>query len=155
MTEAIAVPAGEESEVNLQVRARKLVRDYYNRRVAPVEDHPLVTTQQVYVVWFSKTLGNWKAMCGTTNPDDCYFEVTHNGEAEETYVDHYEKQGQMVVSTPSIRKERAERAAMREELYTAASTTVNRLKEDGGYDNATIAMKMGISESVVRCLLVK
>ena len=91
------VPAGEESELDLQLRARRLVRDYYNHKVAHVEDHPMVTTQQVYVVWFAKVLDNWKAMLGTINPDGMYFEVTHNGAKNETYVDHYEKQGQMVV----------------------------------------------------------
>ena len=44
-----------------------------------------------YVVWFSKTLQNWKALVSTTLPDGRYYEVTHNGDKSETYVDVYVK----------------------------------------------------------------
>jgi hypothetical protein len=153
MTETVR--AGEESEVNLQLRARKLVRDYYNQQVERgAVDQRKVTLEQVYVVWFAKVLGNWKAMVGTVNNDGLYFEVTYNGETNETYVDHYEKQGQMVVSTPSIAQERRERAAFQADMHKAAVYSVQRMKEDWDYDNATIAEKLGITESVVRCLLV-
>jgi hypothetical protein len=154
MTEAVTVAAGEESEANLQVRARKLVRAYYNQLVERgTIEFPKVTTQQVYVVWFSKTLGNWKAMVGTVNPDSCYFEVTHNGETEETYVDLYEKLGQMVVSNPSIAQERRERDEMRADILRAAEHSARTLKEQD-YANDEIAEAMGISESVVQCLLI-
>lgn len=46
---------------------------------------------EVYVVWFCKTLQNWKALVCTTLPDNKYYEVTHNGDLRETYVDTYEK----------------------------------------------------------------
>lgn len=45
----------------------------------------------VYLVWFCKTLQNWKALVATTLPDGLYFEVTHNGDLRETYVDTYHK----------------------------------------------------------------
>lgn len=51
-----------------------------------------ITTDDVYVVWFSKTLQNWKALVSTDVPDDhLYFELTHNGDKKETYVDVYDK----------------------------------------------------------------
>lgn len=45
----------------------------------------------VYVVWFAKTLQNWKCLISTTLPDGMYYEVTHNGDADETYLDAYRK----------------------------------------------------------------
>jgi len=50
----------------------------------------------VYVVWFSKTLRNWKALLSTTLPDGKYYEVTHNGSAGDTYLDIYMKVDNMV-----------------------------------------------------------
>jgi Family of unknown function (DUF6275) len=46
---------------------------------------------EVYIVWFCKTLQNWKALLGTTLADSMYFEVTHNGDKRETYLDVYKK----------------------------------------------------------------
>jgi hypothetical protein len=46
---------------------------------------------EIYVVWFSKTLQNWKAMLSTNIPDGRYYEVTYNGDKEESYVDTYYK----------------------------------------------------------------
>jgi hypothetical protein len=45
----------------------------------------------VYVVWFSKTLQNWKALLSSTLPDGMYYEVTYNGDKKETYIDAYKK----------------------------------------------------------------
>jgi hypothetical protein len=51
-----------------------------------------LTVEQLYIVWFAKVLGNWKALISTTVPGDgLYFEVTHSGEKNETYVDIYRK----------------------------------------------------------------
>jgi hypothetical protein len=55
------------------------------------EDQEL-SVDDLYIVWLSKTLANWKAMISTRIPGDgLYFEVTHNGEKNETYVDTYIK----------------------------------------------------------------
>lgn len=47
----------------------------------------------IYVVWFSKALQNWKAMISTDLLKGSYYEVTHNGNKNETYVDVYLKVG--------------------------------------------------------------
>lgn len=85
------VGPNEESELDLPLRARKIVRSYYNDRVAPVEDYPKVTLNQIYVVWFAKVLGGWKALLGTINSDGLYFELTYDGNKDAFYLDHYEK----------------------------------------------------------------
>lgn len=51
----------------------------------------------VYVVWFAKTLENWKALVSTTLPDGMYYEVTFNGSKNETYLDVYKKFDNMCV----------------------------------------------------------
>lgn len=45
----------------------------------------------VYVVWFTYTLGNWKALVSTTLPDGKYYEVTHDAGKKVTYIDTYVK----------------------------------------------------------------
>lgn len=47
--------------------------------------------QYIKVVWFCKTLRNWKAMIADTTPGGLFFEVTHNGNDNETYLDAYRK----------------------------------------------------------------
>lgn len=44
----------------------------------------------MYVVWFCKTLQNWKALVSGVNIKE-YIEVTYNGDKGETYVDVYWK----------------------------------------------------------------
>jgi len=50
-----------------------------------------VTERDVYVVWFSKTLQNAKALISTNLPDGMYYEVTYNGNKDEMYFDAYKK----------------------------------------------------------------
>lgn len=52
---------------------------------------------EVYVVWFAKALGNWKAMVSSTLPDGMYYEVTYNGEKSELYLDAYKKVQNVVI----------------------------------------------------------
>ena len=71
-------------------KAKKLVKDYYNSHV-DVTDNVVLTEDDVYIVWFSKTLQNWKALVSTNVPDGMYYEVTYNGDSKETYLDVYKK----------------------------------------------------------------
>lgn len=71
-------------------KAKRIVADYYNSRVDKTEGVTL-KTDDVYVVWFSKTLQNWKALLSTTVSDGMYYEVTYNGDKKETYLDAYKK----------------------------------------------------------------
>lgn len=74
----------------LQKKAKQIVIDYYNDNVEKTDDVK-ITQDNVYVVWFSKTLQNWKAMVSTTVSDGMYYEVTYNGNDKETYLDAYKK----------------------------------------------------------------
>ena len=66
--------------------AKELVRNYIHTRLDK-SDNVDISLDQIYVVWFSKTLQNWKCLISTTLPDGMYYEVTHNGDNNETYLD--------------------------------------------------------------------
>ena len=80
----------------MQEKARQIVRDYFNSHV-DVTDGVQISLEDVYAVWFSKTLQNWKALVSTTVPDNKYYELTYNGDKGETYVDVYVKLDNQVV----------------------------------------------------------
>ena len=71
-------------------KAKKVVIDYFNENSEKTDNFKL-TEDQVYIVWFSKTLQNWKALVSTTVSDGMYYEVTYNGDKKETYLDAYKK----------------------------------------------------------------
>lgn len=71
-------------------RAKQLVVDYFNAHVDATDGKKL-TMEDVFIVWFSKTLQNWKALVSTTVSDGMCYEVTHNGDKNETYLDVYKK----------------------------------------------------------------
>ena len=71
-------------------KAIRIVKDYYNSRVEKTDDFR-ITEEDVFIVWFCKTLQNWKALVSTTVSDGMYYEVTYNGDKRETYLDAYKK----------------------------------------------------------------
>lgn len=70
----------------MQEKAKDLVVKYFNER-----HQSKITVDDVFIVWFCKTLQNWKAMVSTKIPDGMYYEVTYNGNFKETYIDAYKK----------------------------------------------------------------
>jgi hypothetical protein len=50
-----------------------------------------MTIDDVYVVWYSKSLQNHKALLSTTVCDGMYYELTYNGDKDELYIDAYKK----------------------------------------------------------------
>ena len=83
--------------VRMQEKAKQIVVDYFNARVDK-KDKQKISIDDVYVVWFCKTLQNWKALLSTTVPDGMYYELTYNGDKHETYVDAYRKWENVVVA---------------------------------------------------------
>ena len=71
-------------------KAKRLVVNYYNSRVERTDDFE-ISEENVFIVWFCKTLQNWKALVSTTVSDGMYYEITHNGDKQETYLDAYKK----------------------------------------------------------------
>lgn len=50
-----------------------------------------LTPRQVSMVWFAKVLQNWKIVLMVPQLEGVIFEVTHNGDKDETYIDTYRK----------------------------------------------------------------
>lgn len=68
-------------------------------------DHEELTEKDIYIVWFSKTLQNWKALLSTDLHDGLYYEVTYNGDKHSAYVDTYKKQDNTVVFQSDIARD--------------------------------------------------
>lgn len=88
MTSANINPATLNAD--MMRRAKELVAQHFNEHVDKT-DNVIIDADDVFIVWFSKTLQNWKALLSTTVPDGKYYEVTHNGDKGETYLDVYVK----------------------------------------------------------------
>lgn len=72
-------------------KCKELVRNYYNDRVQSTDKNGKITTDDVFVVWFCKTLQNSKALVSTNVSDGMYYEITYNGDKNECYLDAYKK----------------------------------------------------------------
>lgn len=63
-----------------------------------ISDTPAeLTPDDMFIVWFSKTLQNWKALVSASFPGAVYIELTYNGDKEETYIDAYRKVEHVVI----------------------------------------------------------
>ena len=78
---------------NFPLKARELVLDVVN---ADAYTSVPIELDDVFVVWFCKTLQHWKALVATTGAAPTYYEVTHNGDTGETYIDCYSKIVQVI-----------------------------------------------------------
>jgi hypothetical protein len=70
---------------------RQLVWEWAAEALGVGKEHPTFSVEEVYCVWFCKTLQHWKALYSTTIPDKRYYEVTYNGDRDEVYIDTYRK----------------------------------------------------------------
>lgn len=73
-----------------QLRAKEIVLDYTRKHLDPA-DNIEISMDDVFVVWFCKTLHHAKVLVSTTLPDGMYYEVTFNGIKNEIYLDAYKK----------------------------------------------------------------
>lgn len=77
------------SEEFMRIVKEQIVQ-YFNEH-SDKTDQVYITDEDVYIVWYCKTLQNHKALVSTTVPDGMYYEVTYNGDKEELYLDAYKK----------------------------------------------------------------
>lgn len=76
-------------------QAKAIVVQNYNehRRKEQVE----LNMDRVYIVWFAKVLGNWKAIVASPLARGLLWEVSYNGHKNEIYLDYYKKITNVVV----------------------------------------------------------
>jgi hypothetical protein len=77
-----------------------LVYKHVTDNMEKTDLHVTFAIDEVYVVWFCKTLQNWKALVSTTLPDGMYYEVTYNGDKDEFYIDSYKKFQNVKITLP-------------------------------------------------------
>lgn len=82
-----------------QSKAISLVRKHFNESQTDfVKDRvTYLKDEDFFVVWFSKTLQNWKALVSTDKVNGLYYEVTYNGDRLETYLDVYIKMSNVLI----------------------------------------------------------
>lgn len=85
---------GNDEFLNL---CKDIVVDYFNSQADSIDKNGKITTDNVFVVWSVKALQNNKALLSTTVSDGMYYEITHNGDKKEIYVDAYKKWKNFVV----------------------------------------------------------
>lgn len=66
------------------------VADYFNKN-SDKTDQKHITVNDVYVVWYCKSLQNHKALLSTNVSDGMYYELTYNGDKNQLYMDAYKK----------------------------------------------------------------
>lgn len=81
----------------MELRARTIVGNYFNEHREDPMEIPDITLKEIHIVWFAKTLKNWKACVTTDVPDNTYYEVTYDGNAQEIYLDVYVKKENVVI----------------------------------------------------------
>jgi hypothetical protein len=80
---------GNDTFLNL---CKDIVVDYFNKHHDKSDGKKSeITKNDVFVVWSCKILQNNKALVSTTVSDGMYYEITYNGDKNETYVDAYKK----------------------------------------------------------------
>lgn len=75
--------------------AKQVVLQYVLDHNEP-PDAQFLSPEDVYVVWYCKTLQNHKALLSTPLLDGMYYEFTYNGNQAEAYLDAYKKQSNTV-----------------------------------------------------------
>ena len=77
---------------------KDIVAEYVNDHLEKTDKIPYY---EVYIVWYCKTLQNWKALASTTLNDGMYYELTLNGNKREIYLDAYKKWENKVIEIKS------------------------------------------------------
>ena len=77
---------------------KNAVRNYV---INHLDKSDTVPNFDVYIVWYCKTLQNWKALLSTTLFDGMYYELTVNGDKDEAYLDAYKKWDNNCIKIPA------------------------------------------------------
>lgn len=78
--------------------SKNVVRNYV---INHLDKSDTVPNFDVYIVWYCKTLQNWKALLSTTLSDGMYYEFTLNGDKDEAYLDAYKKWDNNCIKIPA------------------------------------------------------
>ena len=71
--------------------AVQAVVGYYNNMAELHNEHMYITKDEVCIVWFCKTLQNYKVILATPLINNMLYEFSYNGDKQEGYLDVYDK----------------------------------------------------------------
>lgn len=74
------------------------VVNYYNETTELNGGFTYINKDDVCVVWFCKTLQNYKVILATPLLDSCFYEFSYNGDKKEAYIDIYDKMDKTVIN---------------------------------------------------------
>lgn len=77
-------------------KAKVIVMKYIIEHLDKSDTEPVF---EVYIVWKSKILQNWKYLISSNLYDGMYYELTFNGDKGEWYLDAYKKFENRVITT--------------------------------------------------------
>lgn len=63
---------------------------------------PELQMKDVFIVWFTKTLMNWKAIIASSQAKGLFWEVSYNGVRKEIYLDVYTKINNVKISMEDL-----------------------------------------------------
>ena len=72
---------------------KKEIVKYFNSKHTDFK----LSMDDVYIVWFCKTIQNFKALASYDYPDAMYYEVTFHGDKKEVYIDCYKKEDKLII----------------------------------------------------------
>lgn len=72
-------------------QCKEEVASYFMEHIDKTDAMHVMHPEDVYVVWYCKSLQNHKALLSTPAPDGMYYECTFNGDKNELYLDAYKK----------------------------------------------------------------
>lgn len=76
-------------------RAISIIRNYIIDNTKNIKD---LKDFDLYIVWKSKVIQNWKYLISSTLVDGMYYELTYNGNKNEWYIDAYKKVENVVIA---------------------------------------------------------
>lgn len=79
---------------------KQQVVKYFNENADRTDKNIFIAEDDVFVVWYCKTLQNQKALLSTVVPDGMYYEITFNGDKSEAYLDAYKKWENKCIHVP-------------------------------------------------------
>ncbi len=85
------------SDADFIKRCQCLIAEYYNEHKDKSKNPdgtdiiPDMWPEEVYVVWYCKSLQNHKGLFGYPVSDGMYYEMTYNGDKDELYMVAYKK----------------------------------------------------------------
>lgn len=74
----------------------RLVKEWYKDIILNYLGSSTVSSDEIFLVWYCKTLQNHKALLGVTGRYDEYFEATYDGDKNKVYMDIYKKDKNIV-----------------------------------------------------------